>query len=233
MKDLKIILDSMRRALESENVTLVGGDFKVMNRGHIDKIVITTSCLGIVEKEKLLTIRRVREGDKLIVTGPIGEHGATILALQSGITPENIPFKSDLAPLTKAIEASLKIEGVHKARDLTRGGLSMALNDIATSNGLTVIVYEDKIPVRKDVREFSEMLGVNVYDLACEGTALLAVEDKNAEDVIEELKKVGYEDASIIGEVRKGKPGYVLLKTMTGGFRLLEPPSGEIVPRIC
>ena len=233
LSTLRRILDSMRKVLEGENVALVGGDLKVMGRGQVDKIVVTTSCIGFTSKDRLLTVRRIREGDKLIVTGPIGEHGATILALQSGIDPDRLPFKSDLAPLTRAVNAALSAGEVHKARDLTRGGLAMALNDLAKSNGLAVVVDEGHIPVKREVREFSDMLGVDVYSLACEGTALLAVAPEDAENVIERLVDVGYNDASIIGEVRSGRPGVVVLKTRAGGYRILEPPSGEIVPRIC
>lgn len=233
LRELDKILYSMREAIKRENVALIGGDFKVMSKGQIDKLVVTTACIGFTKKEDLLVIKKVREGDKLVVTGPIGLHGATILALQSGVKPEELPFKSDLSPLTKAIKSILRVGGVHKARDLTRGGLSMGLNDFARSNGLTVVVYEDKIPVDREVIEFTEMLGVNVYDLACEGTALISVEEDSVEEVVSVLRENGYPRASIIGEVRRGKPGYVLLKTRTGGFRILEPPSGEIVPRIC
>lgn len=233
LKSLEKIFESMNRILREENVILVGGDFKVMGRGQLDKIVITTACIGFAKENELLTVDKVMEGDKLVLTGPIGLHGATILALQSGIKPEEIPFKSDLSPLTKAIRCTLKVGGIHKARDLTRGGLSMGLNDFARNNNLTLVVYEDKIPIWREVLEFTEMLGVNVYDLACEGTALLSVDSEKAEEVVSVLRENGYEEASIIGEVKRGKPGYVLLKTRTGGFRILEPPSGEIVPRIC
>jgi len=230
---LEKILESMSKVMSEEGVALIGGDFKVMPKEQVDEIVITTTAIGVVRKEHLLSMKKVSIGDKLIVTGPIGLHGATILALQSGISVEEIPFKSDVAPLTKAIHAALKVGGLHKAKDMTRGGLAMALNEIANATKATIIVNEEDIPVVEEVRSYTEMLGVDLYSLASEGCALLIVSPEKAEDIVDELHKIGYSEAKIIGEIVKGKAGYVLLKTMSGGLRILEPPTGEIVPRIC
>jgi len=229
LDELKKILSSMRAVAEAENVALIGGDFKVMPRGSIDKVVISTVGVGLVHKKRILLDSNLRPGDKLIISGSIGEHGAAILAAQLDIQSSII---SDCSTLTKVMEAALSIGGVHAANDPTRGGLAMALNNMARKSGLSIIVEEDKIPVKDEVRALAEMAGIDPLALACEGRALLAVEAGKAEEVLEAIRKVS-PDASIIGEAVKLKEGYVFMKTVVGGLRVVEPPRGELVPRIC
>ncbi len=232
LSDLKKIISSMAEVANSLNVALLGGDTKVMPKGSIDKIVIATVGIGIAE-EPLLTLDRAEPGDKILVTGPVGDHGAVILALQFGLQVKTL--KSDVRPVWPAIKALREALGpdLKAAKDPTRGGLAMALNELAERSKTTVYVEEDKIPVRPAVKEYADMLGVEPLALASEGQAMIVVKGDRAEEALEVLRKAGFEEAAIIGEVRKGKPGYVISRTPVGGLRLLEKPSGELVPRIC
>ena len=231
LKDLKRILSSMAEVTNSMNVALLGGDTKVMPKGNVDGIVISTVGIGIAE-EPLLTLDRARPGDKVIVTGPLGDHGATILALQFNLKVETL--KSDVRPIWKAVRALRKFgEALRSAKDPTRGGLAMALNELAERSGTSVVVYEDRIPMRPEVKTYAEMLGVEPLALASEGQAVFVVDPSIEEEALEELRKAGYEEAASIGEVKGGRSGYVVLKTKVGGLRILEKPIGELVPRIC
>jgi len=233
IKQLKEIISSMKNILEKYNVALIGGDFKVMPKGQVDKIVLTMAGIGLIPKNRLIKDSNIKPGDKIIVTGPIGEHGAAILIAQTGLEAEAPTIKSDCSPIIDAIEAAFKVGGIHAAKDPTRGGLAMALNDWAKKAKVSIIIWEEKVPLRDEVRAYSEMLGVDPFSLASEGIALIAVDSDKAENMVEELRRKGYRNAEIIGEVRKGKEGYVLVETIRGGLRILEPPIGEIVPRIC
>ncbi len=235
LEDLEKIMDSMLAVLREEGVALIGGDLKVMPQGQLDKIVITTVGIGVAERP--IVDVGLRPGDKIIVTGPVGEHGATIMALQHGIGAEAEGLQSDCRPLTGLMLPLVERYGehIHAAQDPTRGGLAMALNDWASKTGTVVVVDEKRVPLREPVRAYSEMLGIDPLSLACEGVALLGVAPESAEEVLEYVRTLGFQDAEIIGEVYKGErhKGVVLLRTRTGGLRILEPPSGELVPRIC
>ncbi len=231
LKDLKTILKSMADVANSLNVALIGGDTKVMPKGSLDKIVIATVGIGVAE-EPLLTLDRARPGDKIIVTGPVGDHGATILALQFNLKVETL--KSDVRPIWNAVKALKPFgDALRSAKDPTRGGLAMALNEIAERSGTSIVVFENEIPMRPEVRTYAEMLGVEPLALASEGQALFVVDPSIEEQALEALRKNGFEEARTIGEVRGGKKGYVVLKTRVGGLRILEKPIGELVPRIC
>ncbi len=231
LEELHSIIESMAKVAAEEKVALIGGDFKVMPRGSVDKILISTTGIGVAKPWELLRLSNAKPGDKVIVTGTIGEHGAAVLAAQLGMESDEI--RSDVAPIARAIRAAKRVGGLHAAKDPTRGGLAAALNEIARASRVSIKVYEEHIPVREPVKGLAEMLGVDVLSLACEGRALLVVDGEKAEEVVKALKREGYRDASIIGEVGDEKPGLVLLETLTGGLRILDMPSGEIVPRIC
>ncbi len=232
-RSLEKIVSSMREVLEKYGVALIGGDFKVMPKGQLDKVVITMVGLGIIPKHRLISDYNVKPGDKIVITGTIGEHGAAILAAQAGIGVEDQSILSDCAPIIEAMEIAFNVGGVHAAKDPTRGGLAMALNEWAEKSKLTIVIREEKIPLRENVRAYCEMLGVDPLTLASEGRALIAVSPEKAENLVNELRHKGYKDAAIIGEAKKGREGYVLLETITGGLRIVEKPVGEIVPRIC
>ncbi len=230
---LREITESLVKTLAENNVALIGGDFKVLPKGQLDKIVVTVAGVGFAKR--LIVDTNLKPGDKIIVSGPVAEHGALILALQQGLEPKDL--KSDAKPLTDLMLPLIDEFGeyIHAARDPTRGGLAMLLNDWAKATGTVIVVEEEKIPLREPVRAYTEMLGVDPLTLASEGVAVLAVAPEKAEEVLKRIHELGYRDATIIGEVRRAERhrGIVLLRSVTGGVRILEPPSGEIVPRIC
>ncbi len=234
---LLTITRSYTETLYKHGVSLIGGDFKVMPRGEIDGVVISSTGLGVVEGEPIRD-DKIRPGDKIIVSGYLGDHGAAILASQQEIGVK-FNVKSDVKPLTDLMLPLLKeYRGrIHGAGDPTRGGLSMLLNDWAQLTGTVIVVDESSIPVREQVREYAEMLGVDPLSLASEGVAVLAVDPSVADEILDYMHRLGYREASMVGEVYKpsnpSHAGRVLLRSITGGVRILEPPSGEIVPRIC
>jgi len=230
-RDLQRVLDSFKEVLRSEGVALIGGDFKVMPKGSLDKIVISTVGVGIVRRENVILDSGLKVGDKIVVSGTIGDHGAVILAFQLGIDVSNL--KSDCEPLIRIMRRVIEIGGVHAAKDPTRGGLLMALHEMAEKSHVTIVIDEAKIPIREEVRACCEMLGVDPLSLACEGRVVLGVDSEVANEIIGSLHDMGYKDATIIGEVKEVEPGLVLAKSLVGGLKILEPPIGEIVPRIC
>ncbi len=232
IEKLQEILESMESVLKEEGVALIGGDFKVVPKGELDGVIISTVSIGVVERKNLLKADRIKPGDKIIVSGTVGDHGATILAAQEGIDVVG-GLKSDVAPVTKVIRRALEVGGVKAAKDPTRGGLAATLNDFAEASRLTILVEEERIPIKEEVSSFCEMLGVDPLSLANEGMVAMAVDQEKADLILDAIKDLGAREASVIGEAKKGRPGFVLLKTVTGGVRLLERPVGEIVPRIC
>ncbi|MEM3285489.1 MAG: AIR synthase-related protein, partial [Fervidicoccaceae archaeon] len=222
--------DDMIRESKSLGVAIVGGDFKVMPRGQISGFTITTAGIGLTKRP--ITDDRIKIGDKIILTGGIGEHGAVIAAHQFGLEL-NEDAKSDVLPLMSLLPLFEKFGSfVHAARDPTRGGLSMVLNDWSELNGVRIVVMEEKIPIKPWVKGISDLLGIDPLSLASEGRAVIAVESSIAEIFLEEMRRSGFPEAEIIGEVT-GKGSEVLLRTRIGGLRILDPPSGIIVPRIC
>lgn len=236
IEDLRTIIDSLIEVFKKEGVALVGGDFKVMPKGGIDRIVITTTVIGTAEKP---IVDLPKEGDKLIVTDFVGDHGAVIMMLQMGLSDvEELKcgmLQSDAKPLTPLLPViKAYSEHINACRDITRGGIGGVLNDWA-KNADAVLVIESDLPIREPVKRYSEMLGIDPIYLASEGSALFSVRSEVAEDFLEALKRQGFENARVIGEVRKSEKykGYVLMRTAVGGFRIVEPPRGELVPRIC
>ncbi len=225
------IAGSLVKEAEENNVDIIGGDLKVMPKGQVDRIVVSMTGIGYAEKPIL--DRELKPGDKIIVSGSLGDHGALIAALRYGLEVGE-SLRSDCSSILRYMQRILEEHrwGVHAARDPTRGGLSMVLNDWSSLSGLQIIVDEDSIPVKPQVRAVAEILGINPLALASEGRFVLGVDPREAEQIVEILRDMGLRDTSIIGEVRKGEP-IVLLRTRIGGTRLLEPPANMDVPRIC
>ena len=234
-EDLEVIIDTMIGTLNRYGISLIGGDFKVMPHGSLDNIVI--NVVGIGYADNLIIDKNLKPGDRIILTGSVGDHGAVILALQQGYKISSDELRSDAKPLYDLMEPLIKnyIDWIHAARDPTRGGVSMALNDWAKLSNTIIVIDEARIHVKEVVRSYSEMLGIDPLHLANEGKALLGVDGRHAEEVLEFIRNLGYEEAEIIGEVKKSPKysGMVLLKSHIGGYRILEPPRGELVPRIC
>lgn len=234
--ELSVIINSLISALIEDNVSLIGGDFKVMPKGTLDKILITGVGIGLSRRP--IPDNELSVGDKIIVTGYVAEHGATILAAQLGLLDKVKGLRSDTKSLARTV---LKVieefrDYVHAARDPTRGGLASVLNEWARSNNLTVRIHKDRIPVREEVRDFLEAMGVDYLSMASEGIALLAVDSKRAPEILERLKEVGEENSEIIGEVIEPPSnflrGRVIGVTEVGGKVLIEPKSINL-PRIC
>ncbi|MEO2153307.1 MAG: hydrogenase expression/formation protein HypE [Aquificota bacterium] len=231
-KDLERVVQSMAKTASEVGVQIVTGDTKVVPKGAADKLFISVSGIGKIVKEGV-SARNLSEGDLILVSSTVGDHGACIFALREGLEFEGL--KSDCAPLWDMVKRLLE-EGINiKAmRDPTRGGLSAVLNEWAQASNVGIFVEEEKIPVDEKVLGLCEFLGIEPYDLASEGNMVIAVAPEDAQKALEILKShpLGRK-ASIIGEVKNQPRGKVILKTLYGVERILEPPSGEILPRIC
>lgn len=230
LEALKRAVDDMIEEAIASGVAIIGGDFKVMPKGEISGFVITTAGIGLTKIP--ITDDKIMVGDKIIVTGGIGEHGAVIAAHQFGLElgEEAVSDVSPLIPLLPILEKYGNY--IHAARDPTRGGLAMVLNDWAETNRLGIVISEDRIPIKRWVRSISGILGIDPLHLASEGKAVLAVSPEISDKLLSELREGGFKEAEMIGEAVKGN-GEVVMRTSVGGMRIVEPPSGILVPRIC
>jgi hydrogenase expression/formation protein HypE len=230
-EDLTKITRSMDETTREVGCPLITGDFKVMERGALDGAVITTTGVGVAET--LVTDRGLRPGDKIIVTGTIGDHGITILAHREGIAVD-VDLSSDVAPIWETVRAALEVGGVTAMKDPTRGGLAAALNEMASKAGVGILLRESDIPIAEPVKAVGEMLGIDPLQITNEGKAVMAVAPEKSEEVLAAVKSTKYgREASVIGKVIKNHPGNVLLETVVGGKRLLDSPIGDPAPRIC
>lgn len=233
LSDLKRVIGSMAETCRGIGVAIIAGDTKVVGKGQADKVYITTTGVGYILAEARLGYNRIKSGDRVIVNGTIGNHGLSIL-----IERESFRFDtnivSDCAPLSGIIEKMLKrFEGIRFMRDLTRGGLATNAKEVALAAGIDISLDEAAIPIKREAMGITEMLGLDPLYLACEGTFLAIVPNKDAEAVVQFLKRdpLG-RDAAIIGTVSQGK-GDVFLKTQLGGTRRLNMLTGAPLPRIC
>ncbi len=235
LSDLKKIVISMAKTCREINLPIIAGDTKVVGKGQADKIYITTTGVGYILDEARLGYNRIKPGDSVIVNGTIGNHGLSILVERESFRFDTAII-SDCAPLNGIIQKLLKrFEGIKFMRDLTRGGLATNAKEIAVAAGFDIWLDETDIPIKKEVKGITEMLGLDPLYLANEGTFLTVVSNKDAEGVIQLLKKhpLG-KDSAIIGRVSKGKgDGDVFLKTQLGGSRRLSMLTGAPLPRIC
>ncbi len=237
--DLKKIINSAAQEAKKSGVKIVTGDTKVVPRGKADGIFINTSGIGEVLYGGI-SVYNIANGDVIIVSGDIGDHGSAIMSQRDGMDMD-VETESDCASLWDMIDAVLKQGVVVSAiRDATRGGLAAVLNEWAATAGVSIYIEEDKIPVRDSVKGFCELLGFEPYQLACEGTAVFAVKQEHAKKAMDILKShpLG-KNAGAIGIVGgNGKDnnqlkGKVILRGIYGINKLLDYPSGELLPRIC
>jgi hydrogenase expression/formation protein HypE len=227
IEDLKRIYRSIDEVLKEVDAHLITGDTKVGDTGEVDVIVTMT---GVGRVVRLVRDSGLRPGDVILVTGTIGDHGMTILAAQQGLETD---LESDVAPVWEAVEAALEVGGVTAMKDPTRGGLAGALNEMAEKSGVRIVIEEERIPMREEVRVLSEMLGVDPLHVANEGKAVIGVREELAEDVLEAVRSTSVgRDAEIIGRVEEGPPR-VEMETEVGGTRIVERPIGDPVPRVC
>ncbi len=232
--DLNRVVESMRAAAAAACVHIVTGDTKVVEKGKADGCYINTAGVGLIERDVSLGVARARPGDAIIVSGPIGDHGITIMLARGELDIE-ADITSDTAPLNGLVAELLDaVPGVRAMRDATRGGVATILNEIATAAGVGVLVSEDEIPVRAEVRGACELLGIDPMYVACEGRLVAVVPGGEADHALAALRghPLG-EQAAVIGHVREEMPGLVQLKTAFGGTRIVDLLVGDPLPRIC
>jgi hydrogenase expression/formation protein HypE len=232
--DLERIVGSMAAAAERAGVQVVTGDTKVVQRGKADGCYVNTAGVGVIERPGELGVATARPGDAVLVSGPIGNHGITIMLARGELDIES-EVESDTAPLNGLVERLLDaVPGVRGLRDATRGGVATICNEVARAAGVAVVVDEEAVPVRPDVRGACELLGIDPLYVACEGRLVAIVDGEQVEEAMAALRShpLG-EAAAVIGRVRDDPPGLVLLKTSFGGTRIVDLLVGDPLPRIC
>ena len=248
LADLERILESMEKTCREAEVYIVTGDTKVVEKSGFGGCIINTSGIGKrtealdhnigeVKKHHQFSSRwlldsNLRAGDKLIVSGTVGDHGVTILSAQEGYNfGSNI--KSDVAPLNKLTLKLLEVGGIVAMKDPTRGGLSNSLNEWSTKSNVGLIIQESGVPLRGDVKVACEMLGIDPLEIGNEGKMLVGVVPQKAEEVLAVLQETNEgKNAAIIGEATDDF-SEVVLETVVGGKRIMAPPVGDPIPRIC
>lgn len=231
--DIKILektLDKMHKVCKDAKVPIITGDTKVMERGKIDKLVINTAGIGIIQN-KIISDYGAQPGDKILVSGTMGDHGMMLVALRHGFKTD---LKSDEAQLWGMMKNLFKIGGITSAKDATRGGFSPNINELARKSEVCFYIEQDKIPIKKQAKKLGEILGIDPLSTACEGKAIMSVRPNKAEAILKSMQKHKYgKQAAIIGQVKKSPKSKVIIKTETGGERVLPTPVGELHPRIC
>ncbi len=235
IEDLERIIISIADSCKEAGVPVVTGDTKVVPKGKGDKIFINTSGIGFVAKDIDISSRNAKEGDAVILSGTMGDHGITIMTRRAGIAIQG-DLQSDTMPLHNLVAALLaELPGdVHTLRDPTRGGVATTLNEVAAASGLTIELSDQALPIRPPVRAACELLGLEPLYLANEGKCLAIVSGDKAEKALEVMRatKEGRE-AAIIGRLVAGRAGRVIINTPVGGARVVTPLHGMPLPRIC
>ena len=233
VSQLQDILESLATTAAEDAVAVIAGDTKVMPKGSLDQLVICTTGIGLVKKGETITDDNVQVGDKLIVTGTIGDHGIALLASREGLAFDTT-LTSDVAPLWSVIAPALDVGGIHAMKDPTRGGLAAALNEFAKKAGVGLWIDEANLPYRREVLAASQMLGIDPLQVTCEGKAVLSVASDKAEEVLHTIRATRYgKSAQIIGEAKEERPGLVVMRTEVGGSRIIQHPWAEAIPRVC
>lgn len=234
METLWKIVSSMQQATQGARVQIITGDTKVVDKGKGDGLFINTAGVGILEHSLKIVPQSVKPGDAILVNGDVGRHGMAIMAVREGLEFESA-IESDSAPLADDVLPLLRagVE-VHCLRDLTRGGLTSVLNEIAEAINLTLQVEEKLIPVREDVRAACEILGLDPFQVACEGRFAVFVPEGEADRALRLMRALPHSaGATRIGTVTDQRTPKVLLKSPLGPQRILDMASGEQLPRIC
>jgi hydrogenase expression/formation protein HypE len=248
--DFERILVSMRKACIEANVSIVTGDTKVVEKGTLGGCIINTAGIGrrtAALDRNFEVVRQFRSdfelrwtldsnlsvGDKIILSGTVGDHGLAVLSAQEGLSFGSL-IKSDVKPLNRLIQRLLgEVGGIVAMKDPTRGGLADALNELSEKSQVGILTLEDRIPVRNDVRAACEMLGLDPFEIGNEGKAIIGVVKEKAEEILMLLRTTeAGKEAEIIGETTKDFTG-VAMQTIIGGKRIIARPIGDPVPRIC
>ncbi len=247
-ENLNAIMKSIGKLSKKIGIPIITGDSKVVEHGAADKLFINTA--GIGKRNKILdkNIKKVREfrefdsrwmldsnlrdGDKIIISGNIADHGIALISVREGYGFES-DIKSDVAPLNQMIESALKVGGIVSMKDPTRGGVANCLNELSEKSKVGILIYEDQIPIEKSVRSACKMLGLDPLEIGNEGKVVMGVVPELAQNVLNSLKKTKEgKDAKIIGEIRSDISG-VVMQTKIGGKRIIDTPIGDPIPRIC
>ena len=233
ISDFERILVSMNKSCAEVGASLIAGDTKVMESGALDKIVITTTGLGILRREEIVRDTGLQIGDKIIVSGTVGDHGISLMSFREGFGFETT-LESDVAPVWPMVEAALSAGNIHAMKDPTRGGLAASLNEFARKSKVGILIREEDVPLRDEVLSASEMLGIDPFIVANEGKVIFAVGAGDSEAVLDAIRstQVG-RDARACGEVIDQYKGQVILETSIGGKKIMEMPVGDPVPRVC
>jgi hydrogenase expression/formation protein HypE len=233
--ELQRVVGSMARAAEAAGVVVATGDTKVVERGKADGLYVSTTGVGVVKHDLDLSPASIRPGDRVLVSGTIGDHGMAIMVARGELELE-VELESDTAPLHGLVGGLLDAcgPGVRCLRDPTRGGLATVVNEMALAAEVAVVLDEAAVPVRPDVNGACEILGIDPLYVANEGKLVAVVARESADAALEALR--GHElgrDAAVIGEVREDPPGMVMLETAFGGSRVVDMLAGDPLPRIC
>ncbi len=234
LEQLGQIVTSMAAAAQAAGVRVITGDTKVVERGHGDGVYINTTGLGVIPAGVHLAPERIQPGDVLLVNGPLGDHGVAIMSLRAGLTFET-EVVSDSAALHNL--TAMMVEAcpdLHCLRDLTRGGLAAAVNELARAAQVGLVLDEEQIPIRPAVANACDMLGLDPLQVANEGKLVAAAPAANAAALLQVMRQhpLGRE-AAIIGRVTAQHPGVVIGRTAIGSQRVIDLPAGELLPRIC
>ena len=234
MNELWQVVLAMKNAAEKANVQIVTGDTKVVDKGKGDKIFINTAGIGIIQNDVQISHANCKVGDVILLNGYIADHGIAIMSARENLSFET-SIKSDCAPLNSLVEKILTVsKNIHVLRDPTRGGVASALNEIAQKANVGILIEEDKIPIREEVKAACELLGFDPLYIANEGKLLAMVAEEDAGKVLNEMKKHPYgKDSTIIGKVTAENMKTVIMKTSIGSKRIVDMLSGEQLPRIC
>jgi hydrogenase expression/formation protein HypE len=233
--DLRAEVEAIAAAAAAAGVEIVGGDTKVVERGHADSMYISTTGVGRIDPRASLSPAGLRPGDKIIVSGQIGAHGTAIM-LARGEFELDAAIESDTCSLWPAADALLEAAGpsLHCMRDATRGGVASVMNELARASGVAILVREAAVPIDPAVHGASEILGIDPMYVANEGKLVAFVAPESADKALAALRGVpGCEAAAEIGEVRTEPPGMVLVETSFGGKRVMDQLVGDPLPRIC
>jgi hydrogenase expression/formation protein HypE len=231
IEELELIIQSMDEVSQETDVAIITGDTKVMEKDKLDKMIICTTGIGVAPRGEIKRDSGLKVGDKIILSGSVGDHGVSLMSYREGFGFET-DLQSDVAPVWPMVKAALEVGGVNAMKDPTRGGIANALNELASKSGVGMLIDEEQIPVKREVHAASEMLGIDPYEVANEGKVIMGVNPKKADEILSAIKKTKYgKEAQIIGQISQDK--HVIMETILGGKRILEAPIADPVPRVC
>lgn len=235
LQELESIAESMAQTAKAAGVCIVTGDTKVVQKGCADKLFINTSGIGCIPEGVNLSTGNIRKGDKVILSGTMGDHGTAILLeredfkVQSSLTSDCAPLNLLIGPIIEKYSHAVRV-----MRDPTRGGVATTLNELIAGSSLSIELFEDLLPVKDEVKGICEMLGMDPLYMANEGKVLIIADEGRTDDIIRDLKEHPYgKDASVIGTVTDRYPHKVYMSTLAGGNRIIDMLAGDQLPRIC